>query len=72
MHRLRVRIYTATQVILNPKSEVETRPYGSSEVIQQSGAKASFLALERERPQIVNNFATSASPGYELASSSIG
>jgi hypothetical protein len=32
-------------------------PYGSSEVIQQSGAKAHFLALERERHQIVNNFA---------------
>ena len=33
------------------------------------GAKASFSALERERPQIVNNFAPSASPGYELSSS---
>jgi glucose-6-phosphate isomerase len=28
------------------------------------------LALERERTQIVNNFALSASPGYELSSSS--
>jgi hypothetical protein len=45
------------------------------------GAKASFSALERERPQIVNNFAEhlaqivkkfalSASPGYEFSSSS--
>jgi hypothetical protein len=36
------------------------------------GAKAIFPALERERPQIVNNFAPSASPGYELSSSSAG
>jgi hypothetical protein len=28
------------------------------------------LALERERTQIVNNFALSASPGYESSSSS--
>jgi len=46
------------------------RPYGRSEVIQQSGGQSQSLALERERTQIVNNFALSASPGYELSSSS--
>jgi hypothetical protein len=46
------------------------RPYGSSEVIHRSGAKAWFELLERERRQIVNNFAPSAPPDYELSSSS--
>jgi hypothetical protein len=48
------------------------RPYGGSEVIHQAGGQSQFRALERERPQIVNNFASSASPGYELSSSSAG
>ena len=48
------------------------RPYGGSEVIHQAGGQSQFRALERERPQIVNNFAPSASPGYELSSSSAG
>jgi hypothetical protein len=39
------------------------RSYGGSEVIQQSGGKSQSLALERERTQIVNNLALSASPG---------
>ena len=43
-----------------PAERLALIPYGSSEVIQQSGAKAHFLALERERHQIVNNFASQA------------
>jgi hypothetical protein len=42
-------------------------PYGSSEVIHDLGPKPELEALERERHQIVNNFAVSASAGYELA-----
>jgi hypothetical protein len=42
-------------------------PYGSSEVIHDLVPKPEFEALERERHQIVNNFAVSASAGYELA-----
>jgi hypothetical protein len=38
-----------------------TVPYRWSEVIHRSGAKAPKRALERERPQIVNNFAQGAS-----------
>ena len=42
------------------------RPYSSSEVIHRAGDKSPlFQAFERERPRIVNNFAASASPGYE-------
>jgi len=48
------------------------RPYGGSEVIHQAGAKASFQLWSVSDPQIVNNFAPSASPGYELSSSSVG
>lgn len=45
------------------------RPYSSSEVIHQAGDKSPlFQAFERERPRIVNNFAASASPGYEYSS----
>ena len=34
----------------------------------EPGTKAPpFKAFERERPRIVNNFAASASPGYELS-----
>ena len=40
-------------------------PYSYSEVIHQSGDGSPFPASERERPQIVNNFAPSASLGYE-------
>src|ERR1700722_10844260 len=36
----------------------------------EPGTKAFFRAFERERPRIVNNFAASASSGYELSSSS--
>jgi hypothetical protein len=42
-------------------------PYGSSEVIHDLVPKPEFEALERERHQIVNNFAVSASAGYKLA-----
>ena len=34
----------------------------------EPGTKAFFPAFERERPRIVNNFAASASSGYELSS----
>jgi hypothetical protein len=46
------------------------RPYSWSEVIHKPGSKAFFLAFERERPRIVNNFAASALSGYEFSSSS--
>jgi hypothetical protein len=44
--------------------------YSWSEVIHKPGSKAFFLAFERERPRIVNNFAASALSGYEFSSSS--
>jgi hypothetical protein len=39
--------------------------YRCSEVIHRSGDESPFSAFERERPQIVNNFAVGALPGYE-------
>src|SRR5580700_4599176 len=44
------------------------RPYSWSEVIHRAGDESFFLAFERERPRIVNNFAASALSGYELSS----
>jgi hypothetical protein len=44
------------------------RPYSWSEVIHRAGVESFFPAFERERPRIVNNFAASASSGYELSS----
>src|ERR1700692_4228610 len=44
------------------------RPYSRSEVIHRAGDESLFPAFERERPRIVNNFAASASSGYELSS----
>ena len=44
------------------------RPYSWSEVIHRAGVESFFLAFERERPRIVNNFAASASSGYEFSS----
>ena len=44
------------------------RPYSWSEVIHRAGDESTFPAFERERPRIVNNFAASASSGYELSS----
>ncbi len=44
------------------------RPYSRSEVIHRVGDESIFPAFERERPRIVNNFAASASSGYELSS----
>jgi hypothetical protein len=44
------------------------RPYSPSEVIHRAGDESLFPAFERERPRIVNNFAASASSGYELSS----
>src|SRR5277367_2696768 len=43
-------------------------PYSRSEVIHRAGDESLFPAFERERPRIVNNFAASASSGYELSS----
>jgi hypothetical protein len=59
------QVFDPTQA-LNRDAECGA-PYGSSEVIHRSGAKARIRALERERHQNVNNFAVSASAGYELA-----
>jgi transposase len=44
------------------------RPYSRSEVIHRAGDESIFPAFERERPRIVNNFAASASSGYECSS----
>src|SRR6202162_3686759 len=44
-----------------------SRAYSRSEVIQRAGDESIFSASERERPRIVNNFAASASSGYELS-----
>ena len=44
-------------------------PIGALIMVQLQG-KRIFPAFERERPRIVNNFAASASPGYEFSSSS--
>jgi hypothetical protein len=47
-----------------------SRPYSWSEVIHRAGDESIFPAFERERPRIVNNFAVSASSGYEFSSCS--
>ena len=47
---------------------VVLRPYSRSEVIHRAGDESLFPAFERERPRIVNNFAASASSGYEFSS----
>src|SRR5271165_5758903 len=47
---------------------LSNRPYSRSEVIHRAGGESIFPAFERERPRIVNNFAASASPSYELSS----
>src|ERR1700678_4444569 len=47
-----------------------SRPYSRSEVIHRAGDESLFPAFERERPRIVNNFASSAPSGYEFSSSS--
>jgi hypothetical protein len=49
---------------------VPNRPYSWSEVIHRAGDESIFPAFERERPRIVNNFAVSASSGYEFSSCS--
>src|SRR5271165_3813505 len=56
----------------NPNSEIwnRPRPYSGSEVIHRAGDESFFTAFERERPRIVNNFAASASSGYEFSSAS--
>jgi hypothetical protein len=54
----------------NNRSRTRRRPYGGSEVIHQAVAKAGFELLFLIYTEIVNNFAPSASPGYELSSSS--
>ena len=52
------------------RTRARPRPYSWSEVIHRAGDESIFSAFERERPRIVNNFAASASPGYEFSSSS--
>ena len=49
------------KTIVDPRRAITPYPYRWSEVIHQSGAKAPKRALERERAQIVNNFAQGAS-----------
>src|ERR1700738_4488418 len=51
-----------------PLPPLLNRPYSRSEVIHRAGDESIFPAFERERPRIVNNFAASASSGYELSS----
>ena len=51
-----------------PTQMSRPRPYSWSEVIHRAGDESFFPAFERERPRIVNNFAASASSGYELSS----
>ena len=46
----------------------ETTLIDSPKLFIEPGTKATFPAFERERPRIVNNFAASASAGYELTS----
>src|SRR6266446_10918232 len=50
------------------KLAIRARPYSRSEVIHRAGDESLFPAFERERPRIVNNFAASASSGYEFSS----
>src|SRR5271156_3840624 len=56
--------------LVNPPHPNRNRPYSRSEVIHRAGDESLFPAFERERPRIVNNFAASASSGYEWSSSS--
>src|ERR1700693_6478753 len=51
-----------------PLPPLPNRPYSRSEDIHRAGDESLFPAFERERPRIVNNFAASASSGYELSS----
>jgi hypothetical protein len=54
--------------LTRPRHRRRGRPYSRSEVIHRAGDESLFPAFERERPRIVNNFAASASSGYELSS----
>src|SRR6202162_3210402 len=54
-----------------PLPPLLNRPYSRSEVIHRAGDESIFPAFEREPPRIVNNFAASASSGYELSSFSV-
>jgi hypothetical protein len=64
------RCASAAIVVLTqiPKLGNRPRPYSRSEVIHRAGDESLFPAFERERPRIVNNFAASASSGYEFSS----
>ena len=64
--------FERTALLARNRSHNRTRPrpYSWSEVIHRAGDESIFPAFERERPRIVNNFAASASPGYEFSSSS--
>ena len=56
--------------MLRSRPRARRRPYSWSEVIHRAGDESIFPAFERERPRIVNNFAASASSGYEFSSCS--
>jgi hypothetical protein len=57
----------ASRVLDHSRAPQATPLIGSPKLFINLGAKARKEALERERPRIVNNFAPSASAGYELA-----
>ena len=57
---------TAPRLPTTPnRSRARRRAYSPSEVIHRAGDESLFPAFEPERPRIVNNFAASASSGYE-------
>jgi hypothetical protein len=58
--------FSLNSEVLDPRPR--RRSYSRSEVIHRAGDESIFAAFERERPRIVNNFAASASSGYELSS----
>jgi hypothetical protein len=74
IERLRLlRLHRDLRAILIPLNQIpklgnRPRPYSRSEVIHRAGDESLFPAFERERPRIVNNFAASASSGYEFSS----
>ena len=63
------RVNKIVKNVDGPTQMSRRRAYSGSEVIHRAGDNSPFFqAFERERPRIVNNFAASASPGYELSS----
>ena len=68
MSRSAIILDQVTGAQLNQIPKLGNRPYSRSEVIHRAGDESLFPAFERERPRIVNNFAASASSGYEFSS----